>query len=95
MLIGQFQRANIRVMPRLNLTLDKDTSSRLSRHAKRAGSRTATVARELIREALGAREARTRMRKLAEDYRAGGRDAASLVDEFELPQLDLLDDEKS
>jgi hypothetical protein len=83
------------VMSRLNLTLDSDTSLRLDRHAKREGIRRASVARSLIREALLARETQARRRKLAQDYRAGSGDARSLLDDFEVPQSDLIGHEKS
>ena len=79
---------------RLNLTLDKDTSTRLERHARRAGVRRATVARQLLREALVDRETEERRRKLAADYAAGRRDAAALLEDHEVPQDEVMGDEE-
>ena len=87
-----FRRATIRVMERLNLTLDADTSGSLARHARSEGKPRATLARELIREALAGREALARRRKLAADYLAGRDDARDLLADLESAQLDLLDD---
>jgi hypothetical protein len=80
-------------MQRLNLTLDDDTSMRLERHAKRAGARRATLARELLREALVRRETEERRRKLAADYAAGRRDAAALLEDHEIAQDEVIGDE--
>ena len=80
-------------MGRLNLTLDDDTLSWLTRTAKRVGRRRATVAREILREGLARREALERARKLAADYAAGRPDARALLDELEAGQLDVLGDE--
>jgi hypothetical protein len=80
-----------RVMERLNLTLDGDTLIALERHAKRQGRPRAALARELIREALQAREARERKRRLARDYAAARSDAALLLSELEAAQIELLD----
>ena len=80
-------------MARLNLTLDQDTVRRLDRHTKRSGKPRAAVARELLREALGRREALERRQQLVRDYAAGTRDARTLLRDLEAPQLDLLDDE--
>jgi predicted transcriptional regulator len=79
---------------RLNLTLDDDTSSKLERHARRAGARRATVARQLLREALVHREMEERRRKLAADYAAGRRDAAALLEDHEIPQYEVMGDEE-
>jgi uncharacterized membrane protein len=79
---------------RLNLTLDDDTGSRLERHAKRAGTRLATVARQLLREALVHREVEERRRKLAADYAAGRRDATALLEDYEGSQLEVTGDEE-
>jgi hypothetical protein len=81
-------------MARLNLTLDPDTSSRLDRHARRAGTRRASLARELLREALARREALERRRQLAADYTAGRADARKVLADFEAAQLDLLDEDR-
>jgi hypothetical protein len=78
-------------MERLNLTLDPPTSAALARHAKRTGKPRATVARELIGEALQRRDQIAKMRKLAHDYAAGRPDAAALLADLERPQLDLLE----
>ena len=71
----------MRVVDRLNLTLDESTSGAL--------------ARELIREALARREALERERKLARDYAAGRSDARQLLQDLEAAQLELLDDEEA
>lgn len=78
-------------MGRLNLTLDSDTFSRLARHAKRAGAPRATYARGILREALEAREALERRKKLAADYVAGRADARKLLKDFEAPQIEWFD----
>jgi len=46
-----------------------------------------------LSEGLARREATTRRKKLAADYRAGRADARALLDDLESPQLELLDDE--
>jgi hypothetical protein len=84
----------MRVMPRLNLTLDVGTENTLKRHARRSGQKRAALARELLREALARREAIERQRKLASDYAAGREDARRLLDELEVAQTDLLDDDR-
>jgi len=80
-------------MARVNLTLDADTQSKLAKRAKQLRKGQASVARELIREALERRELLERKRRLALDYAAGRPDARALLDELEGGQLDLLDDE--
>jgi hypothetical protein len=80
-------------MARLNLTLDDDTFDRLTRHARRAGGRRATLARRILREGLDAREVRERKRKLAADYAAGRADARALLAELEAAQLEWFDAE--
>jgi hypothetical protein len=62
-------------MARLNLTLDADTLSELDRHARRERRPLATLARELLREALSRRAAMERQRKLIVDYSEGAADA--------------------
>ena len=80
-------------MSRLNLTLDDDTLSWLTRHAAREKVGVAAYARRLLREALEQREALARRRKLAADYAAGREDAAEVLRDLERPQLEgLLDD---
>lgn len=79
-------------MSRLNLTLDDDTHKRLVAHAARAKVRLATLARELLLEAVERRERIARAKKLAADYAAGREDARELLRELEAPQLEgLLD----
>jgi metal-responsive CopG/Arc/MetJ family transcriptional regulator len=85
----------MRVMDRLNLTLDESTSGALDRHARREGKPRAALARELIREAIAQREALERERKLARDYAAGRSDARQLLQDLEAAQLELLDDEEA
>ncbi len=78
-------------MERLNLTLDDDTSERLARHAKREGAPRAAYARGILREALEAREALERKKKLAADYTAGRADARQILKDLETPQLEWFD----
>lgn len=85
-------RAICRVMERLNLTLDIDTSNALKRHAQRKKQPRAALARELIREAISQRETREREQQLARDYAAGRADAAALLSDLEAAQLDLLEE---
>ena len=85
-------RANARVMARLNLTLDADTADALERHARRQKRPTASLARELLREALDRRDALDRQRRLARDYVAGRADARLALADLEAAQLDLLDE---
>jgi hypothetical protein len=80
---------------RLNLTLDEDTFDRLARYARQQERAVAGVARDLVREALERHEASRRRRKLAEDYRAGRRDACAVLEDFEAAQLDVLDDDEA
>lgn len=80
-------------MARVNLTLDEDTSRELDRHRKRLGKPRATVARELLREALASRAAAERRRQLAEDYASGRADARTALKDLESAQLELMDDE--
>ncbi len=84
-------RAIVSVMARLNLTLDDDTARSLEKHARKAGSRQATLARQILREGLARREALERRRKLAKDYAAGRTDASELAD-LETAQLELMDE---
>jgi hypothetical protein len=78
-------------MERINLTLDVDTSSALDKHARKQGKARATVARELIREALAQRRVTEVRRKMARDYAAGRADASDILRDLESPQLELLD----
>ncbi len=80
-------------MPRLNLTLDTDTDRRLERYARQARARRATLARQLLRDALIRRDALEQRRKLAADYLADRADARALLADLENPQLELLGDE--
>jgi predicted transcriptional regulator len=79
-------------MERLNLTLDSDTSKALQQHAARTKKPRATVARELIREALARRDRIEQRRRLARDYAAGRADNRKLLGEMEQAQLDLVED---
>ncbi len=83
----------LRIMGRVNLTLDLDTENRLERHARASGTRRAALAREILREGLMRREERERRRKFARDYAVGRSDARSLLKEIEAAQADLLDDD--
>ncbi len=82
----------LRVMDRLNLTLDADTYSALKRHAQRHRQPRAALARELIREALARRDDLERRRRLAHDYAAGRAENRALLSEMETAQLELLED---
>lgn len=80
-------------MSRLNLTLDPETLAWLERHAAAAKVGVATLARELVKEAVEHRDKTERRRKLASDYAAGRGDAKAILRELESSQLDgLLDD---
>jgi hypothetical protein len=81
-------------MERLNMTLDAATSAALKEHARRHGKPRATVARELICEALARREAIARQRKLAHDYSGGRGDASDVLTDLETSQLGLLEDDE-
>jgi hypothetical protein len=76
---------------RLNLTLDRDTSSRIDRRARDAGTPRAAVARELIIAALDRQDAIERRRRLAADYAAGHEDARGLLADFEAGQVEPLE----
>jgi hypothetical protein len=80
-------------MARLNLTLDEATFLTLDRHARKAGDRVATHARQLIGEALARRERLERRKVWAEAYGADRADARRLAADLESASLDLLDDE--
>lgn len=82
-------------MDRLNLTLDRGTSDALSRHARVEGRPRATLARELIREALRRRDALAAQKKLARDYASGSEETLGLLAELEHAQLELLGDEEA
>jgi hypothetical protein len=82
-------------MARLNLTLDEDTFSELDRHTKLLGKARATLARELLREALDSRRAAARRRQLAADYTAGRADARAMLRDLESAQLELMADEEA
>jgi len=53
----------------------------------------AALAREILREGIARREEIARRRKLAADYAADRRDAASLLADLESAELDLLSDD--
>jgi len=80
----------MRVMERLNLTLDEGTSGALARHARKEGKPRAALARDLIREAIAQRDALEHQRKLARDYAAGRDDAKEILEDMEAAQLELL-----
>lgn len=89
---SRFGRATIRVMARLNLTLEERTLHRLEERASDLGRARAAVARELLIGALDRLERRERQEQLARDYAAGRDDAVRILAEMEAGQLDLLDD---
>lgn len=80
-------------MSRLNLTLDPDTLAWLERHASAAKVGVASLARQLVKEAVEHRDRTARRRKLASDYAAGRADAQDILRDVELAQLDGLLDE--
>lgn len=80
-------------MNRLNLTLDADTALALDRYARTHHRPRASLARELLRDALAQREAVERRRKLAADYARGRTDDAALLAEIEAGQLAGFDDD--
>src|SRR3954469_8858835 len=86
-------RANIRVMTRLNLTLDDDTLAALSREARRAGVGVATHARQLLAEAGARHQPLKRRRVGAEAYQADRADAGKLIADLEPATFELLGDE--
>lgn len=88
------ERATLRVMERLNLTLDDVLSTAIELHARREGKPRATVARDLIQEAIQRREQMETRRKLVRDYVAGRSDAAALALELEPLELEVLADEE-
>jgi len=77
------------------LTLDEETFAELERHTKLLGKPRATLARELLHEALSIRRAAERRRQLAGDYAAGRPDAQALLRNLEAAQLELMDDEEA
>ena len=80
-------------MSRLNLTLDSDTLAWLERHASSAKMAVASLARQLVKEAVEQRDRTERLRKLASDYAAGRDDAKDILRDLESAQLaGLLDD---
>ena len=81
----------IRVMARLNLTLDRDTLNRLDQYAQGAGRARSAFARELLVKALNRIDRHARLEKLARDYARDRDDAESLLSDFEAGQLELLD----
>jgi predicted transcriptional regulator len=81
----------MRVMARLNLTLDMETFKRLEKHARKTRSKRATLAKTLIGEALERREVMQRRRKLAFDYAADRGDTRDLLRDLEAGELELFD----
>ncbi len=86
--------ARLRVMARVNLTLERDAYEKLTRYAKRSGAPTAALARLLVLESLDRREADERKRRLAADYVAGRADARELLKDLENGQLESLGHEE-
>jgi hypothetical protein len=86
-------RGKVRVMGRLNLTLDEDTLAALSREARQAGVRVATHARQLLAEAVARHQLEQKRRVWAEAYRADRAGAGKLVADLEPATLELLGDE--
>ncbi|MEE8586747.1 MAG: hypothetical protein V3T83_18045 [Acidobacteriota bacterium] len=80
-------------MARLNLTLTQETFDDLSRHAEQSGVPRARLAREILAEGLEERTSAEKRLRLAQDYRAGRRDAQMLLQDLEVAQLELLGEE--
>ena len=80
-------------MARLNLTLSPETFEELSRHAVQSGVPKARLAREILADGLEERTSAEKRLKLAQDYRAGRRDAQMLLRDLEEAQLELLGEE--
>lgn len=87
---GAARRVIMRVMTRLNLTLDHDTYARLSERAKTVRAPRATFARQLLREGLERYEALERSQRLARDYAAGREDALELLKDWEPLSLEIM-----
>lgn len=83
----------MRVVARLNLTLDDDTLAALNREARQAGVRVATHARLLLAEAVARHQLLQRRRVWAEAYQADRADASKLVADLEPATFELLGDE--
>jgi|APSaa5957512622_1039677.scaffolds.fasta_scaffold131991_2 hypothetical protein len=79
----------IRMMARLNLTLDADTLDRLERHANSLGRARASAARDLLVGALDRVERLARLEQLARDYASDRDDAALLLAEIEAGQVGM------
>ena len=83
----------MRVMARLNLTLDDELLTALSREARKAGVRVATHARQLLGEAVARHQLLQRRRVWAEAYQADRAEASKLVADLGPATFDLLGDE--
>jgi post-segregation antitoxin (ccd killing protein) len=86
-------RVKMRVMARLNLTLDDDTLAALSREARQAGVGVATHARQVLAAAVARHQLLQRRRVWAEAYRADRGDAGKLAADLEPATFELLGDE--
>lgn len=80
----------LRVMARLNLTLDNDTLNRLAQYAQAEGRARSAIARELLIEALNRIDRVRRLERLARDYAQDRDDAELLLADLETGQLELL-----
>jgi hypothetical protein len=78
-------------MPRLSLTLDAGTASRLEAYARRRGIQPATMATDFIREALNRYEAAVKRTKLAAGYAADRDETRRLLQDFEAGELTRLE----
>ena len=77
----------LRVMARLNLTLDNDTENELREHASTLKVSVATLARALIVEAIGRRKRLAFEQRMAQDYAAQWADADCVDEALEAAQL--------
>ncbi len=84
----------IRVMGRLNLTLDEDTLAAVSRDARKAGVPVAKHARALLRQAVSHRERVERRKLWADAYASAHADARKSLDDWEPGALEVIGNEE-
>jgi hypothetical protein len=81
----------MRVMTRLNMTLDLDTERALVRYARKLNLPMATAARQVLSEGLAHRDQLERQAKLARDYAEGAADAVEVLEDLSDVQHDWND----
>jgi len=77
-------------MARPNLTLDAGTIGVLRREAHKQKTRVATIARQLLSEAVARKEQQERNRRWAQAYRADRADATALLRDLEPGQSEAV-----